>query len=67
MTQELQATLRKDVLDKSSFLCADFAEPLVGMVKTRIETEGWVNADTKALDAMVSCDDMKISTLGSCC
>ncbi|KAK5991335.1 Methyltransferase tpcH [Cladobotryum mycophilum] len=51
-TQEVQAVLPRDVLQGSSFTCADNSARLVDVVKTRIEAEGWVNAEAKVLDAM---------------
>ena len=53
VTQEIQAMLGKDVLDKSSFICGDNSAPLVGLVERRIEAEGWLNAEAKVLDAKV--------------
>lgn len=53
VTQELQAILSPDVLASSSFLCADTSDVLVGLVESRIENEGWVNTQTRVLDAMV--------------
>lgn len=54
LTQEVQKVLSKDVLQKSTFLCADNAEGMVNLVKKRVEMEGWVNVEAKTLNAMVS-------------
>ncbi|KAK1244479.1 hypothetical protein MKX07_003278 [Trichoderma sp. CBMAI-0711] len=52
LTQEVQAALPKELLERSSFTCADNAEGLVDVVKRRIAEEKWVNAEAKVLDAM---------------
>ncbi|KAH6890630.1 S-adenosyl-L-methionine-dependent methyltransferase [Thelonectria olida] len=51
LTQEVQDRVPKDVLAKSSFLCSDFSDQMVGIVNKRIEAEGWVNTKTAVLDA----------------
>jgi hypothetical protein len=53
LTQEVQDRVPKDVLAKSSFLCSDFSEQMVGIVEKRVEAEGWVNTKTAVLDAKV--------------
>lgn len=53
LTQEVQAALEQDVLQKSSFTCADVAPNMVDLVKWRVENEGWINTEVKNLDAMV--------------
>ncbi|KAF7555784.1 hypothetical protein G7Z17_g1907 [Cylindrodendrum hubeiense] len=50
-TQEIQDTLPKAVLEKSTFQCADSSEPMVNIVNKRIDGEGWVNVKTAVLDA----------------
>ncbi|KAM5345252.1 hypothetical protein ACJ41O_011114 [Fusarium nematophilum] len=51
-TAEVQKALAKDVLEKSTFLCADNADGMVNLAKRRVETEGWVNTEVQKLDAM---------------
>ncbi|CAM1503114.1 Fc.00g078900.m01.CDS01 [Cosmosporella sp. VM-42] len=51
-TQEVQGVLPREVLEKSKFLCADNSEGMVSLVKRRVAAEGWVNVETKTLDAM---------------
>lgn len=50
-SQEIQDTLPKAVLAKSTFLCTDSSEQMVNIVKKRIDGEGWINVKTAALDA----------------
>ncbi|KAL7818333.1 S-adenosyl-L-methionine-dependent methyltransferase [Trichoderma gracile] len=52
LTQEVQAALAEEVLEMSSFTCADNAVGMVDLVKRRIVEEKWVNAEAKVLDAM---------------
>lgn len=52
-TQETQAVLPRDVLEKSSFICADVSPNMVELVKKRISLDDWVNTEAKVLDAMV--------------
>lgn len=54
ITQEVQAILPRDVLEKSTFVAADKSEMLANLVKGRIVDEGWVNTEAKVLDAIVS-------------
>jgi DUF917 family protein len=54
VTQEVQAALGRDVLEKSRMVAADKSEMLVDLVKGRIVDEGWVNVEAKVLDAIVS-------------
>lgn len=54
LTQELQRLLPKEVIEKSSFVCADNAQGAVDLVVSRVKTERWINTDVKQLDAMVS-------------
>ncbi|KAI9152113.1 Methyltransferase tpcH [Paramyrothecium foliicola] len=49
--QEIQKTLRKDILERSKFVCADNSAALVDIVKQRIVAEEWVNTDAQVLDA----------------
>lgn len=52
-TDQAQALLREGgALDGSSFLAADSSEMLTGIVRKRVEEEGWVNTETRVLDAM---------------
>ncbi|CCF47354.1 hypothetical protein CH063_04131 [Colletotrichum higginsianum] len=51
LTQELQKRLGKDVLEKSTFLCADIAQNMVDLVKERVQAEGWLNTEVRLLDA----------------
>lgn len=54
LTQEVQKVLSRDVVQKSTFLCADNAEGMVNLVRKRVDMEGWVNVEAKTLNAMVS-------------
>ncbi|KAK7418906.1 hypothetical protein QQX98_003609 [Neonectria punicea] len=49
-TQEIQDTIPKDVLEKSTILCGDNSEQMVAIVKRRIADEGWVNTTATVLD-----------------
>lgn len=46
----LQQMIKPDVLKQSSILCGDFSEPSVGLVKKRIDNEGWINTEAKRID-----------------
>ncbi|KAL7800206.1 S-adenosyl-L-methionine-dependent methyltransferase [Trichoderma ceciliae] len=52
VTQEVQAALSDEILQSSSFTCADSSAAMVDLVKNRIVSEQWVNAEAKILDAM---------------
>lgn len=52
LTQEVRATLPKDVLSQSTFFCADSSEAMVNLVKKRVEAEGWAHTGVKTLNAM---------------
>ncbi|KAL7934300.1 S-adenosyl-L-methionine-dependent methyltransferase [Trichoderma chlorosporum] len=52
VTQEVQAVLSNEVLQRSSFTCADSSAAMVDLVKKRIASEKWMNVETKMLDAM---------------
>ncbi|KAF4483881.1 Methyltransferase tpcH [Colletotrichum fructicola Nara gc5] len=52
LTQELQSMLTNEIMQKSSFLCADKAQNMVDMVKKRVTDEGWTNTKVTTLDAM---------------
>lgn len=54
VTQEVQAALSDEVLQRSSFTCADSSAAMVDLVKKRIVGEKWVNVEATVLDAMVS-------------
>lgn len=54
LTHAVQKTLSKEVLDKSTFLCADASDVMVNIAKKRLGLEGWVNTEIKKLDATVS-------------
>lgn len=54
VTQEVQRTVPRAVLEGSSIVASDSSEALVDLVRTRVEAEGWVNTEAKVLDAMVS-------------
>jgi hypothetical protein len=54
LTEAVQQTLPKDVLEKSTFVCADAADGMVSVTKKRIDMGGWVNTEVKKLDATVS-------------
>ncbi|KAF4974794.1 hypothetical protein FZEAL_8348 [Fusarium zealandicum] len=49
---QVQQTLTKEVLEKSTFVCADNGDGMVSLSKRRAEMEGWVNTEVKKLDAM---------------
>lgn len=51
---EIQKTVDKEVLAKSSIVSADFSESAVEFVKQRIEKEGWLNTEARVVDAQVS-------------
>lgn len=53
VTQEVQAVLPDEILQSSSFTCADNSAPLVDLVEKRAAGEKWVNVEAKVLDAMV--------------
>lgn len=50
----LMETIPRDVLERSSVLCADLSEKLVENVKDRIDQEDWVNCEARVVDAQVS-------------
>ncbi|CAI6091194.1 unnamed protein product [Clonostachys chloroleuca] len=52
VTQEVQRTVPRAVLEGSSIVASDSSEALVDLVRTRVEAEGWVNTEAKVLDAM---------------
>jgi len=54
LTDAVQKTLSKDVLEKSDFLLADAGDGMLNVAKKRLGTEGWINAEIKKLDATVS-------------
>jgi hypothetical protein len=49
----LQQLLKPDVLGQSRIVCGDFSEQAVGLVKGRVEREGWVNTNAETVDAQV--------------
>ncbi|KAH0598927.1 hypothetical protein MHUMG1_03040 [Metarhizium humberi] len=51
VTQEVQGMLAREVLDKSTFICADSSRVLVDVVAGRIQDEAWVNTQAEVLDA----------------
>lgn len=51
---ELQRLIKPEVMKESSVLCGDFPEMMVGLVKERIESEGWVNTTAERIDAQSS-------------
>ncbi|KAK4159825.1 putative methylase [Cladorrhinum sp. PSN259] len=46
----LQRLIKPEVLKQSSILCGDFSEPAIGLVKRRIESEGWTNTEAQRID-----------------
>lgn len=52
--KELQSMLPREVLEASSFTCADSSAGMVELVKKQVEEQGWVNTEAKVLDAIVS-------------
>lgn len=61
LTQELHSILANEIVQKSSFLCADKAQNMVDMVKKRVVDEGWTNTKVMNLDAMVYLSPVKAS------
>lgn len=55
ITQQAQHLLPREILEKSTFFCADNAAAMVELVKKRVQDEGWVNVGCQKLDAMVCC------------
>jgi FAD synthase len=55
---EIQKTVDKAVLAKSSIISADFSESTVEFVKKRIEKEGWVSTEARVVDAQVCGNDL---------
>lgn len=53
VTQEVHKVLAREILDRSSILCADVTPAMTEIVKWRVENEPWVNTETRTLDAMV--------------
>ena len=53
LTDAIQKTLSKDVLEKSTFLLADVGDGSLGVAKKILRTEGWINAEVRKLDATV--------------
>ena len=51
---EIQKRMDRQVLSRSSIISADFSEPMVGLVKKKIEKEGWLNTEAQVVDAQVS-------------
>ncbi|KAM0403577.1 hypothetical protein ACHAQC_001193 [Fusarium culmorum] len=51
LTDAVQKTLSKDVLEKSTFISADAADGMIAIAKKRLGPEGWVNTEIKKLDA----------------
>ncbi|KAF5020371.1 hypothetical protein F66182_7599 [Fusarium sp. NRRL 66182] len=51
LTHAVQQTLPKDVLHRSTFVCADNSDGMVSLTKKRVGLEGWVNTEVKKLDA----------------
>lgn len=49
----LQQALKSDILQRSSILCGDFSDRMVGIVKKRIEKERWVNTRAEKVDGQV--------------
>jgi ubiquinone/menaquinone biosynthesis C-methylase UbiE len=50
--------LQPTALGQSTFIAGDLSEPMVGLVKKRIAVEGWVNTETKVMDAKVRSVEM---------
>jgi ubiquinone/menaquinone biosynthesis C-methylase UbiE len=70
VTQEVQAALPEEILQSSSFTCADSSAAMVDLVKKRIVSEKWVNTETKVLDAMVGACSLCVMCymhLSDCC
>lgn len=53
VTGLVQQNLDKSVLEKSTFMCADNSEAMVGEVQKRIASRDWVNTQAKVADATV--------------
>ncbi|KAF3765764.1 S-adenosyl-L-methionine-dependent methyltransferase [Cryphonectria parasitica EP155] len=54
VSRVLKETIPLDVMQRSSVLCGDSSETLVGAVRKRIVTEGWANTEARVLDAQNS-------------
>ncbi|KAK3389605.1 S-adenosyl-L-methionine-dependent methyltransferase [Podospora didyma] len=50
----LDGLVQPEVLRLSHVLCGDFSEPVIGLVKKRITSEGWVNTEAKVVDAQTN-------------
>ncbi|KAG8668597.1 hypothetical protein FPOAC1_007980 [Fusarium poae] len=51
LTDAIQKTLSMDVLDKSTFICADASDGMIAIAEKRLGLESWVNTEVKKLDA----------------
>ncbi|KAK7421736.1 hypothetical protein QQZ08_009824 [Neonectria magnoliae] len=51
---EIQDTIPKDVLEKSTILCGDNSEQMVTIVKRTIAAEGWVNTTATVLEVSIT-------------
>ncbi|KAK5657642.1 hypothetical protein OQA88_2714 [Cercophora sp. LCS_1] len=48
---EVHRVVQPSVLAKSSVLCGDYSEQVIGLVKKRIEGEGWIGTEARKVDA----------------
>jgi ubiquinone/menaquinone biosynthesis C-methylase UbiE len=53
VAKQLHELVSRDIIKKSSILCADFSESMVDMCKQRGPLEGWVNTEAVVMDAQV--------------
>lgn len=58
VTQEVQAALEGEVLKRSRFVCADSSAGMVGQVRQKAATEGWVKVEAMVADARVSLEPL---------
>lgn len=54
VASEVHRLIKPEVLQKSSILCGDYSEQVIGLVQKRIDQEGWVNTQAKKVDAQVN-------------
>ncbi|GJC82595.1 methyltransferase tpcH [Colletotrichum liriopes] len=63
LTLEAQMILTRDVLEKSTFLCAE-AQNIADLVKRRVVDGDWVNTEVRPLDAMVRLPADSLTSVG---
>ena len=53
VAQELHALLQRSTLESGLILAGDSSAAMVNVIRKRTETEGWVNVQSRVLDAQV--------------